>query len=79
METGSFTAAADKLGMTSGQASKLVSRLESALGVRLLNRTTRAVSPTKAGQARSSFSKASGLPAFWPMWSSPPNFWAGSD
>lgn len=51
MELGSFTAAADKLGTTSGQASKLVSRLESALGVRLLNRTTRAVSPTEAGQA----------------------------
>ncbi|MGY6706356.1 LysR family transcriptional regulator [Roseinatronobacter sp.] len=51
METGSFTAAADRLETTSGQASKLVSRLERALGVRLLNRTTRAVSPTEAGQA----------------------------
>jgi DNA-binding transcriptional LysR family regulator len=51
METGSFTAAADRHGTTSGQASKLVSRLESALGVRLLNRTTRAVSATEAGQA----------------------------
>ncbi|MGP9790937.1 LysR family transcriptional regulator [Roseinatronobacter sp. NSM] len=51
MEAGSFTAAADRLGTTSGQASKLVSRLEGALGVQLLNRTTRAVSPTEAGQA----------------------------
>ena len=51
MESGGFTAAADRLGTTSGQASKLVSRLEGALGVRLLNRTTRAVSPTEAGQA----------------------------
>jgi DNA-binding transcriptional LysR family regulator len=51
METGSFTAGANRLGTTSGQASKLVSRLEGALGVRLLNRTTRAVSPTEAGQA----------------------------
>lgn len=51
MESGSFTAAADRLGTTSGQASKLVSRLEGVLGVRLLNRTTRAVSPTQAGQA----------------------------
>ncbi len=51
METGSFTAAAERLGTTSGQASKLVSRLEEALGVRLLNRTTRAVAPTEAGQA----------------------------
>lgn len=51
MESGSFTAAAERLGTTSGQASKLVSRLESELGVRLLNRTTRSVSPTEAGQA----------------------------
>ncbi len=51
MESGSFTAAAERLGTTSGQASKLVSRLESELGVRLLNRTTRAVSATEAGQA----------------------------
>lgn len=51
METSSFTAAAERLGTSSGQASKLVSRLETELGVRLLNRTTRAVSPTEAGQA----------------------------
>lgn len=51
METGSFTAAAERLGTSSGQASKLVSRLEAELGVRLLNRTTRAVSPTEAGRA----------------------------
>lgn len=51
MEEGSFTGAAEKLGTSSGQASKLVSRLESGLGVRLLNRTTRSVSPTEAGRA----------------------------
>jgi DNA-binding transcriptional LysR family regulator len=51
METGSFTAAAARCGTSSGQASKLVARLESELGVRLLNRTTRSVSPTEAGQA----------------------------
>lgn len=51
METGSFTAAAERLGTSSGQASKLVSRLESELGARLLSRTTRAVSPTEVGQA----------------------------
>ena len=51
METGSFTAAAERLGASSGQASKLVSRLEAELGVRLLNRTTRSISPTEAGQA----------------------------
>lgn len=51
MDAGSFTKAAAKLGTSSGQASKLVARLEAELGVRLLNRTTRAVSPTEAGRA----------------------------
>lgn len=51
MEAGSFTAAARRYGTTSGQASKLVARLEAELGVRLLNRTTRAVSATEVGQA----------------------------
>ncbi len=51
IETGSFTGAAEKLGTRSGQASKLISRLETELGVRLLNRTTRSVAPTEAGRA----------------------------
>ncbi len=51
METGSFAAAAQMRGASPGQASKLVSRLEATLGVRLLNRTTRALAPTAAGRA----------------------------
>ena len=51
METGTFARAAQRLGASSGQASKLISRLEADLGVRLLNRTTRSLSPTEAGQA----------------------------
>lgn len=51
VETGSFSAAAARLGTSSGQASKLVARLEAALGVKLLNRTTRALALTEAGQA----------------------------
>ncbi|RVT90024.1 LysR family transcriptional regulator [Rhodovarius crocodyli] len=51
LELGSFAAAAQRLGTSSGQASKLVSRLESDLGVQLLKRTTRALSPTELGQA----------------------------
>lgn len=51
VETGSFAAAATRLGTGSGQASKLVARLEADLGVKLLNRTTRALSLTEAGQA----------------------------
>lgn len=50
-ETGSFVAAAARLGTSSGQASKLVSRLEAELGVRLFNRTTRSVQPTAEGRA----------------------------
>jgi DNA-binding transcriptional LysR family regulator len=51
LETGSFSRAAERLGTSSGQASKLVSKLEADLGVRLLNRTTRALSLTEVGQA----------------------------
>ena len=50
VETGSFAAAAARLGTSSGQASKLVSKLESDLGVKLLNRTTRALALTEVGQ-----------------------------
>ena len=51
METGSLAAAARKLHLSSGQASKLLARLEGDLGVRLLNRSTRALSATEVGQA----------------------------
>ncbi|MHA6690913.1 LysR family transcriptional regulator [Devosia sp. A449] len=51
IEGRSFSGAAQKLGVSSGQASKLVSRLEEDLGVQLLQRTTRSVSPTEAGRA----------------------------
>lgn len=51
METGGFASAAQRLRASSGQATKLISRLETYLGVRLLNRTTRSVSPTEAGRA----------------------------
>lgn len=51
METGSFVKAAARLGTSASQASKLVGALEADLGVRLLNRTTRSISPTEAGQS----------------------------
>ncbi|WP_159993370.1 LysR family transcriptional regulator [Roseomonas sp. 18066] len=51
LETGSFAAAATRLGTSSGQASKLVARLEALLGVQLIKRTTRALAPTELGQA----------------------------
>jgi len=46
---GSFTRAAERLGMSPQLVSKYVSQLEERLGVRLLNRTTRRVHPTEAG------------------------------
>lgn len=51
METGSLAAAARKLRLSSGQASKLLARLEGDLGLRLLNRSTRALSATEVGHA----------------------------
>lgn len=51
LDTGSFSAAAQRLGTSSGQASRLVSRLEADLGVQLIKRTTRALSPTEVGYA----------------------------
>ena len=50
VRTRNFTAAADALNVTPSAISKQISSLEERLGVRLLNRTTRSVSPTEAGQ-----------------------------
>ncbi|MGR8921298.1 MAG: LysR family transcriptional regulator [Gammaproteobacteria bacterium] len=47
---GSFSAAARELGVTPGMMSKQVKQLEDELDVRLLNRTTRGVSLTDAGE-----------------------------
>lgn len=46
----SFREAADSLGMTRSALSHAIRALESDLGVRLLHRTTRSVSPTPEGQ-----------------------------
>lgn len=46
-----FSAAAPSLGLTPSAVSKLVSRLEARLGVRLLQRTTRALRLTQEGEA----------------------------
>ncbi|WP_198971907.1 LysR family transcriptional regulator [Xylophilus sp. ASV27] len=48
---GSFTRAAAKLGVSQSALSQTVRMLEGRLGIRLLNRTTRNVSPTEAGQS----------------------------
>lgn len=46
----SFTRAAAKMGVSQSALSHKIRRLEARLGVRLLSRTTRSVSPTDAGQ-----------------------------
>lgn len=51
VEAGSFTAAADKLGLSQSAVSKSVNRLEERMGTRLLNRSTRKLSLTEAGAA----------------------------
>ena len=46
----SFTKAAQKLGVSQSALSHTIRELEARLGVRLLTRTTRSVSPTEAGE-----------------------------
>jgi DNA-binding transcriptional LysR family regulator len=49
-EQRSFAKAADRLGLSRSRVSELIRTLEESLGVRLLNRTTRSVAPTDAGE-----------------------------
>ncbi len=51
VDQGGFTDAAKKMGISKSAVSKHVSALEARLGARLLNRTTRRVSPTEIGLA----------------------------
>ena len=50
VDSGSFTAAAERLELSKSVVSKYVSRLEDHLGARLLNRTTRRLSLTEVGR-----------------------------
>lgn len=50
VDFGSFTKAADFLGISKAMASQHVKALEQALGVTLLARSTRAIAPTETGQ-----------------------------
>ncbi|MEL6449532.1 MAG: LysR family transcriptional regulator [Pseudomonadota bacterium] len=51
VEAGSFTAAADRLGVAKSAVSRRVRELEQRLGAQLLNRTTRATDLTDSGRA----------------------------
>src|ERR1700743_3078956 len=46
----SFTRAAAQLGVSQSALSHTIRRVETALGLRLLTRTTRSVAPTEAGE-----------------------------
>ncbi len=50
VDTGSFSAAARQTNVGQPAVSKLIAQLEDRLGVRLITRTTRGLSPTEAGQ-----------------------------
>lgn len=50
VDRASFARAADHLGLSRSALSQTIRQLESRLGVRLLNRTTRSVSPTEPGR-----------------------------
>jgi DNA-binding transcriptional LysR family regulator len=51
LETGSFTRAAQRLGVTASAIGKAIAVMEARIGVRLLNRTTRTLGPTVEGEA----------------------------
>jgi len=51
VERGSFTAAAERLGLSPSAISKLITRIEERLGTRLLVRSTRALQLTPEGEA----------------------------
>ncbi len=50
VDKGSFTAAAQELGMTKATVSRRIAELEQRLGVRLLYRSTRQLTLTEAGE-----------------------------
>jgi DNA-binding transcriptional LysR family regulator len=50
VETGSFSGAAERLGISAPMASKHIAQLESQTGARLLNRSSRHLSPTESGE-----------------------------
>ena len=50
VEQGNFSKAAKKLGVTPSAVSRQISRLEDAIGIKLLQRTTRQLALTESGK-----------------------------
>ena len=59
VESGSFSAAAERLSMTKSAVSKRVSSLEDNLGTRLFHRSTRKLTLTEAGEQFSDYARNS--------------------
>jgi len=59
IEAGSFSLAAERLGMTKSAVSKRISGLENNLGMRLFHRSTRKLTLTEAGQQFSDYARNS--------------------
>jgi len=57
VECGSFSSAAERLGMTKSAVSKRISVLEDSLGIRLFHRTTRKLTLTEAGERFSDYAR----------------------
>src|SRR6476646_7719585 len=57
VELKSFTKAAKQLALSPPRVSEMVRNLEERLGVRLVERTTRSVAPTAAGERLSGFGR----------------------
>jgi DNA-binding transcriptional LysR family regulator len=70
IETGSFSAAAQQMRLGQPAVSKAVGQLEQRLGVRLVLRSTRGLTPTEAGRAftrkQGPLSKGLNRPS-WPL------------
>jgi DNA-binding transcriptional LysR family regulator len=63
VDGGSFVKAAELIGLTDSGVSRAISRLETRLGVRLLDRTTRSVTLTDEG--RRFYNRASEHPSVY--------------
>ena len=65
VRAGSFTVAANQLGLSRALVSRHIGELETRLGVRLLNRTTRSLSVTDEGGGLQPYEAERAFERFW--------------